>query len=278
MTCASAFRPGVIAALCAASAFGALVGGTKVASADTFTYSSYSVPGEQDIQITKPNDIYGGMGQIDLSGTLTTGSGPGQNIVIQAWCLDVYTYLLGNGYDGSPPSSPPFTYNVTQLTTATENAGFSLTGTNNTAKLSQTQIDDIGALIAYGNANINNANVSAATQLAIWETEYGQTNGQPNFTFTGVSSATISQANTEIMDLASISSANLANFGSDVGLLTQGTSAANQTLAFFNPGPNGGRGVPGPLAGSGVPGVLLLGGLAALIWQRRKRAPTALAV
>src|SRR5208282_5859508 len=112
-------------------------------------YSDYTVPGEQTIQITSPNDIFGGMGQIDLVGT-----GSSTNINIPAWCLDIYTYLLGNGYGGSGP----FTYNETQLTNTTENVGFSTNGTNNTATLTTMQVNEIGGLIAYGNANIGQSN------------------------------------------------------------------------------------------------------------------------
>jgi hypothetical protein len=237
-----------------------LIAGTSVASASTYTYSNYNVPGEQTIQITSPNDIFGGMGQIDLIGT---GSSLGNNIL--AWCLDVYTYLLGNGYTGGGPPAP-FTYNISQLTTATQNVGFSTNGTNNLATLTASQIDKIGGLIAYGDAHIGDPNVSAATQMAIWETEYS------NFTYlaSSVSAATITQVTWELANV-------LPSDGSNIGLLTQGTDQANQTLAYFHPGSFGNSGTPGPIAGAGLPGVLFLIGFAGLIWQRRKRAPTALA-
>ena len=176
---------------------GGLVAGAVVLSlqssahADTFTYSSYTVPGEQTISITSPSNVYGGMGQIVLAGSAPSSAG----ITIMAWCLDVYTYLLGDGYGGSGP----FTYNVSLLTPATTAIGFGTsdaTLASESGLLTSTQIAQIGGLIAYGNANISTANVSAATQLAIWETEYGNL-----FSFTGVSTATQNQAATEIADL-----------------------------------------------------------------------------
>ena len=128
-----------------------LIAGTNVASAGTFYYSDYTVAGEQNITITSPPpgaNLVGGMGQIDLAGTNASGVSNGTNIL--AWCLDVYTYLLGNGYGGSGP----FNYTTSQLTGATQNVGFTSTGTG-TAALQQWQINDIGALIVYGDLAVN---------------------------------------------------------------------------------------------------------------------------
>lgn len=248
---------------------GGLVAGAVVLSlqssahADTFTYSSYTVPGEQTISITSPSNVYGGMGQIVLAGSAPSSAG----ITIMAWCLDVYTYLLGDGYGGSGP----FTYNVSLLTPATTAIGFGTsdaTLASESGLLTSTQIAQIGGLIAYGNANISTANVSAATQLAIWETEYGNL-----FSFTGVSTATQNQAATEIADLGT-------SIGLDpnVALLTAINGESNQTLAYdpnlgsshIDPSPTP---LPGtlPLFAAGIGLVGLLG------WRRKRNTVVSLA-
>ena len=195
----------------------AFFAGVNPTSAATFTYSGYSVPGEQTISITSPTNVYGGMGQIDLQGSAPSSAG----LTIMAWCLDVYTYLLGDGYGGPPP----FTYNISQLTPATSAIGFGTSDTPPSSEigtLTASQIGEIGGLIAYGNANISAPNVSAGTQLAIWETEYGTT----NFQFSGVSSDTITQAANEMADVS-------PDF--NVALLTAVAGESNQTLAYdFN--------------------------------------------
>ncbi len=146
----------------------ALLGEVTCASASTFTYGSYSVVNEQNITILTPNDISGGMGGINLIGS---GPNAGQNIL--AWCLDIYTYLTGAG-----------TYQIGPLTIAGS-------GDGNPA-LTNTQIGQIGSLMAHGQAIINTTyDASAAIQLAIWETEYGN-----SFTYSGVSSDVSSLANT----------------------------------------------------------------------------------
>jgi hypothetical protein len=206
----------------------ALLLGVNVASA--YTYSSYTVSGEQEIWITSPTDVFAEMGQIDLIGT-----GASQGINILAWCLDVYDPLLGNGNGGSGP----FTYNITLPQPPT---------------LSVKQILEIGGLMANGNANIGTANVSAATQLAIWEVEYGSA-----FRFAGVSWQTSNLATTLINDLGSSIplNANIELF----------TDEGNQTLGtlitpFITPTP-----LPAalPLFATGIGVMGLLG------WRRKKR-------
>jgi hypothetical protein len=186
----------------------ALVAGVNVASAATFTYSSYSVTNEQDITILTPNSISGGAGQIKL-----IGSGANAGVVtndgadILAWCLNIYTYLANSG-----------TYTVGTLTTAG-------TGGSNPT-LTTTQIGEIGALMLNGDAIINSStNVSAAIQLAIWKIEYGNT-----FTSSGLSSAVTTLANTYISDV------NGGSWGPDynVSLLSE---SDNQNLGFVTPTP-----------------------------------------
>src|SRR5690348_7623573 len=120
----------------------ASLSGPNIASAATFQYDGFDLANQQ-----------ADAGQITLYGS---GPNTGQSFI--AWCMDIYDWLQYSG-----------TFTVKPLTTAGAPA---TAGTNPT--LTQAQIGQIGALISYGNANINtNYNVSAAIQLAIWELEYG---------------------------------------------------------------------------------------------------------
>ena len=193
------------------------------------------------------------MGQIDLNGSAPSSAG----VTINAWCLDVYTTLLGNGAGGAGP----FTYNISQLTPLTLAIGFGTSDASPIGQLTATQIADIGGLIQYGNNNVSQSNVSAATQLAIWEIEYGQ-----YFQFTGVSTATQNQATLEISELGGT-----IGLDSNVALLIAVTGETNQTLAYdFNPPdpPNVATPLPAtlPLFATGIGGLGLLG------WRRKRKA------
>ena len=144
-----------------------VLAGLPAAQAASFTYGSYTVVNEQVISIQSPTNVSGGVGEIVLS-----GSGPNAGQTLLAWCLDIYTYLNNAS-----------TYNLGTLT----NAGTG--GANPT--LTNTQLGEIGALMANGERLINSSpNQSAATQLAIWAVEYGL----PNFKFSGLSSDTVNLA------------------------------------------------------------------------------------
>ena len=132
----------------------------SASSASTFQYDSYTVTNTQSIHILTPNNITGGMGQIVLHGA---GANSGQ--FQAAWCLDIYDGLTNSG-----------TYTAGPLTTAGSGGSNPI--------LSAAQISEIGSLMVHGTALINSdKKVSAATQLAIWMVEYGNT-----FTYSGVSS------------------------------------------------------------------------------------------
>ena len=132
-----------------------------VSSAATFEYDSYSVTNEQTIAIATPNNIYAGIGQIVLDGS---GANAGQ--FQAAWCLDIFDFLTTSG-----------TYTAGPLTTAGSG------GSN--PSLNAAQISAIGSVMVHGSALIDtNTDVSAATQLAIWKLEYGD-----SFTYSGISSA-----------------------------------------------------------------------------------------
>ena len=240
----------------------ALMAGINVASAtETFTYSGYTVTNEQTIDITKPNAINGGMGQIVLSGTYSgsTGyTGPKPNPIL-AWCLDVYVYLQNSAtYTLSGP-----------LTSSFSEAGFGTASATQTGSLSSTQIGEIGALITEGDSLISSTpgtnNISAAIQIAIWSIEYS------NFAYSGVSSATTALANTYIHDVT----ADIWSPDPNVYLLT---GSNNQTLAFDTDGPpiiNNGGATPAPAAlplfatGLGVMG--LFG------WRRKRKSVASIA-
>lgn len=176
-----------------------LVGATS-ASATTFSYGSYSVANEQNISITQPNAVSGGMGQITLNGS---GFNIGQTIT--AWCLDVYTYLSNTG-----------SYQTSTLTTA--GAG----GSN--PSLTSTQINQIGSLMSHATAAISSsAYASAAIQLAIWKTEYS------NFSATGVDSNVSSLASTYLTNVGNGGAWNV--FSGSVTLLQQ---SGNQTLGYVS--------------------------------------------
>lgn len=179
-----------------------LLAGVDAAPAATFTYDGYNVTNEQDIQISQPNNIYGGAGQIVLIGS---GSNAGQDI--PAWCLDVFVYLSGSA-----------TYQIIPAAT--------------TALLNSAQIGEIGSLIANGDALLdqpNNGNVSAAIQLAIWQVEYGIS----NFQYSGLSTGVTNDATTFYND------ATTGTWKPDynLSLLSPVVGPANQTLGFVTPLP-----------------------------------------
>ncbi len=113
------------------------------ASADTFSYSGYSLSGGENLHVTDAalaiDNEYGGAGLIGLDGSYT----------IQAYCVDLADWLLSSG---------SYITNVNPLFNPNLAGTSSITG--------DSKIADINALIANG-GNF------AAVQLAIWETEYG---------------------------------------------------------------------------------------------------------
>jgi hypothetical protein len=142
----------------------------RPAAATTFSYDSYSVVNNTGVTITGPNSFNerGGSGQINLHGA---GANAGQSLAV--WCIDVADWLLGSG---------TFTF------TAPPTNNGSPTGT----PLTNTQIGQIGGLIAFGNTHIaDNAAVSSATQIAIWSVEYGS-----KYTYVSDSAAVTAQVAT----------------------------------------------------------------------------------
>ena len=94
------------------------------------------------------------------------GAGADSGQLQAAWCVDIYDLLTNSG-----------TYTAGPLTTA--GVGGS------SPALSAAQISKMGSLMMHGTALINSdTNVSAATVLAIWMVEYGN-----SLTYSGISPA-----------------------------------------------------------------------------------------
>jgi hypothetical protein len=144
------------------------------------------------------SDAIGIAGQI----VLTTNIG-----ILGTWCVDVFHFInIGGSY----------TYTIGPL--LTDNSGSS-PGTSN--PLSSTQIDQIGALAAYGDAVMlsSPSNLfSAALQAAIWDVEYGTTatGSDPNF------STELSSINALLPSLPVISGVQLYDQGSQGVFEAQG--------------------------------------------------------
>ena len=210
------------------------------ALADTFQADSFSQPnGFQDVTIT-----LGALtetvraGEIDLHQNI-----PAADLLV--WCLDLNDIL-----------HTPYTFQEHTL-----GAGQNLPGLP-TGGLDGSQIRQIASLMLRGLTlgGTDALQDDAATQLAIWSTEYGSA-----ISFAGLSGALQNRVNLELAD-------------SQVGgildcptctltALTDAINAPNQALGFaVIP-------VPGPMAGAGLPGLLAacLG-----IWglNRRRRNAT----
>lgn len=145
-------------ALTAVPATAGLLTPQQAASLTSFSYSGYSVFNEYNVTISGSpgQNGYFGSGQIDL-----IGAGANAGEILAAWCVDVFHDLQGS--DNYQIVPPPFTNN----------------GDNNGSQISSKQLGEIGALVHWGDANINlNSYISAAVQLAIWSVEY------PGATFT----------------------------------------------------------------------------------------------
>lgn len=187
--------------------------------AASLSYSGYSVTNQQNVVI---NDTAlgivnesGGSGQIILQ----TPSGP-----VDAWCVDIATFLQASGtyaLGAPPPPAAPL--------------------------LTLAQIAQIGGLIKYGDANVGTGyDYSSATQLAIWTIEYAGT----GFSYVGGPSGLADALVTEAQDGTIPGDANWIALSS---LDSQGV-ATDQGL---------GSGVPEPaswammLAGFGLAGATL---------------------
>jgi hypothetical protein len=216
----------------AATAFGA-----RSASA-TVDYTSYSWIGD-NIHITNPNNVAGGAGQITLQGVTGYSSS-----TILAWCLDIYDFLQGSGKytvlgDLSGPHNSPLIGGLMQ---------------EGNSYIAQAQAHS--NTLTINNVQYNTADISAATQVAIWSVEYG----------TFMSDLTSTPNN--FTHLVSFLEGNAALNVAYLTLNDADGGPMNQTLGTLP--------VPGPILGGGLPG-LILAASGVLGWWRRRRSAVAAA-
>ncbi|HXP97694.1 MAG TPA: PEP-CTERM sorting domain-containing protein [Telmatospirillum sp.] len=129
---------------------------SAIAGTATFDYNGYTVSNNTNVYIdatlaansTLSTIGWFGSGQITLY-----GSGTSSGKTLAAWCIDAFDDLASSGAYKAIAS------------------GFLNQGTTG-SPISETTLGQIGALVKYGNANINTAYVSPAVQIAIWDLEY----------------------------------------------------------------------------------------------------------
>ncbi len=191
-------------------------------AATTFEYSGYGVVNEVNVTIgigsntpTLPTGFvtgYYGSGEIVLY-----GAGPNAGQTLDVWCIDATHDLQGS--DTYTIISPP----------TTNNGGF-VAGPN--SALSHTQLGEIGALINWGNANINTYSwASAAVQLAIWTIEY------PGATFTSDSGTVNTEVSTFLVPDAESATNGFAPFYGLSEVVNPNNPDGNQGLTFITPTP-----------------------------------------
>src|SRR5689334_14329124 len=152
---ASACRLPVAAAIVATAL------GAQSASAANIVYTGTSFIGDH-VDITQPNNVSGGAGQITLEHVNGTSN------TILAWCLDVFHFLQSSGgtYAQGPqlPNSQP---DHTKGQNDSRIGGLMLEGNSYIA-----QAQAAGNKLTINGVQYNTADISAATQIAIWSVEY----------------------------------------------------------------------------------------------------------
>ncbi len=146
----------------AACMFGAVASN---ANAGTITVNSFSVPHNVSVHSYDPSagihGEYSSAGQIDLK-VAQTSNGPVSDMLV--WCVDLFDWLR-----------TPAVY--------TTGGSLSTDGNGNGHALSDTQINQVNALITHGDAMLagteartrgySKNEVSSAIQIAIWSAELG---------------------------------------------------------------------------------------------------------
>jgi hypothetical protein len=132
------------------------------AHAGTFTYSDYTTFDNTAAYVFYNSAYYeaAGAGQLDLIGV-----GANVNQTLGTWCIDLPGSLQPSDLSG------PFTVVSGSPVGYVPPVG---AGQAVLAALTSQQISEIGGLMVNGDANLNSvADMSPATQIAIWSIEYG---------------------------------------------------------------------------------------------------------
>jgi hypothetical protein len=218
--------------------------GINSASADV-SYTSYSLIGDR-VEISAPGEqISGGAGQIQLH--LTTGS------TLLAWCLDIYDFLQPSGTYAVTPNGP--INGVTHPADGAKIGGLIVEGNSLVAANKSLTLHDGGHTYTF-----TVADEAAATQIAIWSTEYGS-----NFHYsTSIMPAGFSDLVAYVESHAGTS--NYFTLDPDPANCVSGqtkgcTNPTNQHLGY----------VPGPVVGAGLPGIIAAC-IALIALGRRRRA------
>ena len=222
----------------------------ELASATTITYSNYTWIGDVATFTGPTRTVTGGVGQITFTGVVSNPPGDFSSTII-AWCLDVAHDLINSGsfITGGPLSgSPPTGSDWSKI------GGLMLQGNNFLAQAGST-------VNVYGTGTFTKADVSAATQIAIWAAEYGT-----KFSLSAVNSGL------SLVDFKALVATLEQNAASNIQygtLIPYPGGTLNQSMGYLP--------APGPVAGAGLPG-LTLAIMGAIAWWRRKRLKSKLAL
>ena len=198
----------------------------------TYQMDSFTVaPGAQTVQITSPRNINVSAGDVVLHSAA--------NGDLTVFCLDLIDNLFA-----------PYTFQTTVYT------GGNLPGLP-AGGLSALQIRQIASLIEFGQTVNPDGDSDAATQLAIWKTEYGASFSDTGLSLSLAAKVAVLLADSANGGLIDCPQCSLVTLSDDV-------TAPNQVMAFVTVP------VPGPIVGAGLPGALAMFGLGGWAWRRRK--------